>query len=100
MERAEIIKAVAGIIRQHLPATYRIFLFGSWAEGRALDTSDLDIGIFGATEVPWEAMSRIKAAAAGLPTLRSIDIVDLQSVGADFRRNVLAGAQELSAVNV
>ena len=100
MEHAETIKDITAIIRQNLPATYKVFLFGSWVEGRAVSTSDLDIGILGDNEVPGEVMRRIKAAATGLPTLRSIDIVDLRSVGEDFRRNVLAGAQELDAINL
>lgn len=89
MNQEEITKEAAKIIRQHLPADYEIFLFGSWAKEQALPASDLDIGILGANEVPWETMMKIKSAASGLPTLRQIDIVDLRAAGEEFRKNVL-----------
>ncbi len=95
MEKEEIIKEVTQIIRQHLDKSYKIFLFGSWAKGTALETSDLDIAILGAEKVPWETISRIKGAVGGIPTLRSIDIVDLQTTGAEFKNKVLEQAKEL-----
>ena len=96
MEKEEILKEVTKIIRFYLPArSYKIFLFGSWTKGTALEVSDLDIGILGRKELPWDVLFRIKKAVEGIPTLRKTDIVDLKSVGKDFRENVLHEAKEL-----
>ena len=95
MDRAQTINQVAEIIKQQLPADCEIFLFGSWAKRQALPASDLDIGILGQAEVPWETMMKIKSAAQGLPTLRKIDIVDLRAAGEEFRKNVLNHALKL-----
>ncbi len=95
MEKEDIIKEVVLNIRHHLDKSYKILLFGSWAKGTAIETSDLDIGILGEKEIPWETINRIKNAVKGIPTLRSIDIVDLQSIGQDFKNKVLEQAKEL-----
>lgn len=96
MQKEDIIKQTAAIIRQNLAADYKIFLFGSQAKGNALETSDIDIGILGEKEVPWEAMVKIKAAVEGIPTLRQVDIVDLMAAGEELRNRVLANARELN----
>lgn len=96
MEKKDIIKQATAIIRQNLAADYKILLFGSQAKGNALETSDIDIGILGEQEAPWEAMVKIKAAVEGIPTLRQVDIVDLMAAGEEFRNRVLVSAQELS----
>ncbi len=64
-------------------------LFGSWAQGRALRVSDLDIAVDAGKPVEPAVMGRITDALDELPTLRSIDVVDLQTVDPEFRQAVL-----------
>lgn len=96
MEKEDIIKEVIKVIRQFLSEDYKVFLFGSWAKGTAINESDLDIAILGPQAVEQEIIIRIKAGVDGIPTLRSIDIVDLNSVGEDFKNKVLEHAQAVN----
>lgn len=95
MEKEEIKKEAVKIVRKYLPREYKIFLFGSWAKGDALETSDLDIGILGEKEVPWELMHKILEDIEEIPTLRSIDIVDLKSTGENYTNKILEYAKPL-----
>ena len=87
---------VVKIIRRYLSDDYKIYLFGSWAKGDAIDTSDLDIGISGKEKISLELMSRILNDMQGIPTLRKIDVVDFLTVGEEFRNNALKHAKILS----
>jgi len=96
MEKHAIINEIVKIIKQHLPhGTHKIVLFGSWAKGTAVDTSDIDIGILGDHEIPFDRMNAIKHAVDEIPTLRSIDIVDLNAVSETFKQNALKQARVL-----
>ena len=96
MEKEEIIKEIIKIVRQFLSEEYKIFLFGSWAKGTALDVSDLDIGLDGPGKIDQEIMIKIKAGLEGILTLRSIDLVDLNSAGGEFKKDILKHAQILN----
>ena len=89
MKIEDIISEIVKIIRNFLPVNYKIFLFGSWAKGNAMETSDIDIAILGETEIPWNIMVKIKQEVDDIPTLRQVDIVDLNSKEIEFKRNVL-----------
>jgi hypothetical protein len=95
MDKDLAIKETIKKIRKYLPKDYKIFLFGSWAKGNALETSDLDIGILGKKEVPWESMHKILEETEEVQTLRSIDIVDLNTKGENYRKNILEYAKPL-----
>ncbi len=81
----ELARSVAAIVREELGAETRVWLFGSWAKGTAVSRSDLDV----AFESPKETDLRAKLAAEDrvehLPTLRSIDLVDLRHAGEHIR---------------
>ena len=96
MEKYEIIKKTAGIVKEYVPSDCKIYIFGSWAKGNALETSDIDIGILGKEKVKWSSMAKILEKTENIPTLRSIDVVDLNSVGEDFKNNVLKHAKILN----
>jgi len=96
MEKDELIKKITDIIKGYLKENYKIFLFGSFAKNKALTTSDIDIGILGETKVPWSTMVKIKEEIDKIPTLRSIDLVDLNAVSENFKNNVLRNAKVLS----
>ena len=77
----------AAIVRRHLPdPAYRVFLFGSRAEGTAQPRSDIDIGIEGPAPVPREAMALIEEELEEAPTLYTIEVVDFARVPENFRR--------------
>ncbi len=80
-------KFAASIIRRHVPdQAYRVFLFGSRAEGRATDRSDIDIGIEGPAPVPGPALAAIHEELDEAPTLFTIEVVDFTRVPEKFRR--------------
>lgn len=96
MNKDEIIKQVVDLIRRRLPgAEFRVVLFGSWARGDAQETSDIDIGLMGPEAVDDMLLWRIKQEIMGIPTLRRIDVVDLNQADENFRREVLSYAQPL-----
>ncbi len=96
MEKDKIIKEVVRIVREDISDDYKIFLFGSWAKGNALETSDIDIGILGKEKVAWSSMAKILEKVENIRTLRSIDVVDLNSVDKSFRDSVVKYAKILS----
>lgn len=77
----------ASVVRRHVtdPA-FRIFLFGSRAEGSAHARSDIDIGIEGPDPVPPHILSLILEELEEAPTLYTIDVVDFARVPERFRR--------------
>jgi predicted nucleotidyltransferase len=95
MEINAIIKKVAEIIREHLSGEYKILLFGSWAKGNAVKTSDIDIGILGKKKIDWGLMTKILGKTEEIFTLRKIDIVDLNAVEDSFKNNILKYAKIL-----
>lgn len=95
MDKDIVIQKVIKIIRKYLPEEYKILLFGSWARGDALETSDIDIGILGKTEASWDIILKIKQEVDDISTLRKIDIVDLNSKESEFKENVLKYAKAL-----
>lgn len=96
MEKDDIIKEILGIIRRHLPSEeFKVFLFGSWAKGAAEPASDIDIGILGPKAVDDLLLLRLKSEIGGIPTLRRIDIVDLNKTDEKFRKEVLSYARAL-----
>jgi len=68
---------------------FRVYLFGSWAEGKALSVSDLDIALDTGTPIELAMMQRITDALDTLPTLRRVDFVDLQALDRKFRSRVV-----------
>lgn len=96
MDREEILQEILKIIRRHLPEKdFRILLFGSWAKESAEPTSDIDIGILGERNVDDFVLLRIKEEVGGIPTLRSVDIVDLNKADEKFKKEVLSYAKSL-----
>ncbi len=86
-EPGEAASFAAEIVRRHVPdPAYRVFLFGSRAEGKAHERSDIDIGIEGPGPVPLDALSAIQEELDEAPTLYTIEVVDFTRVPEKFRR--------------
>lgn len=76
---------------------YRVFLFGSWAAGRARERSDIDIGIEGPAPLDPAAMLEIRDACEALPTLYTVEVVDFTQVSPLFREEATARVYELES---
>ena len=95
MDVKDIILQVTAIIRKYLSDEYRLILFGSFAKGNNLSTSDIDIGIVGKEKVSYDTLIKIKTETDNISTLRTIDIVDLLTVDELYRSKVLSTGKEL-----
>ncbi|MBF8280761.1 MAG: DNA polymerase beta domain protein region [Candidatus Magasanikbacteria bacterium] len=84
--KKEFIRKIKRVIRNHLGANYKVFLFGSRATGQGTARSDFDVGIEGKKPVPRWMISLIKEELEGLPILYSVDIVDFMAASSKFRR--------------
>ena len=92
-----ILTRIVQVIRRYLPdESHRILLFGSWATLEAAPTSDIDIAIAGAIAVDPTVMSEILEEIDTLPTLRKIQIIDVQHVHDRFRDHILSQGQVLT----
>lgn len=65
---------------------YRLFLFGSRAQGANRKFSDYDIGILGPEKVPARALALISADLDDSTIPYRVDLVDFQNVSESFRR--------------
>jgi len=95
MKPQEIIKEVVKTVKSFLPKA-KVFLYGSWAKGNALPTSDLDIAIDNKKKVAWDTFLDIKGKVEDIPTLRHIDITDLNMADRAFKKEVIETAQLLT----
>ncbi|MGH7256651.1 MAG: nucleotidyltransferase domain-containing protein [Nitrospirales bacterium] len=92
-----LLRQIRQIVRMHVPdETDRVLLFGSWATLGSQPTSDVDIGILGSKPVDELAMAKIREEIERLPTLRKIEVVDLNRVEARFRESVQRHAEILA----
>lgn len=81
----EIARLVADLARTHLGDAVEVYWFGSWATGRAVTRSDIDVGVRASRTISHERMALFRAAVGDLPTLYSIDLVDLSRCGDRLR---------------
>lgn len=89
-------KDVLGIIAKYLDTLeYKAFFFGSRASGKGNQYSDIDIGIKGPQEIPYEIMARIKEDIENLPILYKIEIIDFNKVSPDFQEVALSHQEYL-----
>lgn len=80
-------REITVIIGKYLDISrYKIFFFGSRVFGRGNERSDIDIGIEGPEEIPYEIISEIKEDIDDLSVLYKIEIVDFKKVSSDFRK--------------
>jgi predicted nucleotidyltransferase len=68
---------------------YKVILFGSRARGNADRTSDFDVGILGERPLDLKKFYKIADALEALPTLYSIDWVDLNRTSEKLRQQAL-----------
>ena len=93
---SELLESIIQIINKYIKEEHEIYIFGSWAKGKSLDTSDLDIAVESTVKIKDEVFIKIKEDINNLPTLRTIDIIDLKRVSKNFRENILKYAKKLN----
>jgi predicted nucleotidyltransferase len=74
-----------------------VYLFGSWAGGRALNVSDLDIAFDIGAILDLDTYTDMTLEVDDLLTLRKIDLVDVHTVGTGFRQTILQQGELLYA---
>ena len=77
MPVSELIDKVAAICKAN--GVKRLDLFGSFAAGTALPTSDIDFVVYGCGDI-----LRLEKELEEIDTLRKIDIFDYDSIGNEF----------------
>ena len=98
-EVRDVVQRVESIVHRATgdPA-FRVRLFGSWASGNPRPHSDIDIAIDGPRPVEPSDMADIRDACERLPTLFTIDLVDLATVSAAFRQSVREQLDESGSI--
>lgn len=83
-------KEITEIVGKYLNLSeYKIFFFGSRVSDKGDKHSDIDIGIEGSNQIPYEIMAKIKEDVENLSILYKIEIVDFKNVSSDFREVAL-----------
>jgi len=91
----EILKAIPKIVKKYLPDA-RVILYGSRARGDYKPNSDFDIAVDNkGRAVEPATIYLIREELDNLPTLKSFDVVDLNSVSEEFRKLILKEGIEL-----
>ena len=88
--RADHLRLVQGILRRHLPADVRIWVFGSRARGGARTWSDLDLALEGRAPLDEDTLLAVADAFEESELSLRVDVVDLGRVSDRFRRIVEA----------
>jgi predicted nucleotidyltransferase len=98
VEVLSVVRDVAAIVKRTTkdPA-YRVVLFGSWASGTPRTRSDIDIGVQGPQRIDPVTLQAIRAACDALPTLYTIDLVDLAVLSPTIREAALSNAIAVDA---
>jgi predicted nucleotidyltransferase len=84
------------ILREHLPAGARAFVFGSRAHGGARQYSDLDLALEWDRPLGLDLISQIAEALSESDLPYKVDIVDLALVDPAFRARISADWMPLS----
>lgn len=90
-----IILKIQSIVADQMEGDYKLFLFGSRANGKSIERSDIDIAIMTNRKVDASILAEIRENIENISTLLKIDFVDLSTVDADFRNHVLETGNRL-----
>ena len=79
---------VLGILRKHLPANVRVWVFGSRADWTTKDSSDLDLALESDSALDYGTLVALETAFEESKLPYMVDIIDLNQVSDSFRRIV------------
>ena len=86
--RPDHLEIVHDILRAHLPAGFKVWVFGSRANWTTKDSSDLDLAVEGASSLDHRAMVGLEVAFEESRLPYNVDVVDLNAVSPNFKRLV------------
>ena len=79
----QVVAAIVGVARPSL-----VILFGSWAEGRAGEDSDLDLLVVASTNERMRLARRLRAAIKPLLGARELDLIVIPEEGWEKARRL------------
>ena len=74
------------VLRDHLPPSTEVWVFGSRVTGTARRYSDLDLALQGDAALEWSMMAQLKDALSESDLAVKVDVVDLLAADPAFRR--------------
>ena len=86
--RPDHLEIVQDIMREHLPAGFRVSVFGSRANWTTKDSSDLDLAVEGAGKLDDKAMVGLEIAFEESDLPYTVDVVDMNAISPEFKRIV------------
>ena len=86
--RPDHLEIVQNILREHLPAGFQVWVFGSRANWATKDSSDLDLAVEGADALDYKAMVGLEVALEESDLPYTVDVVDLNAVSQEFKKIV------------
>ena len=91
----DILKKIVKLIKSCFPDA-NIYLFGSRANGSFRETSDIDIAIDAGVEQKRTLISEVSDILNASHIPYSIDILDLNSLDLNFKKNILTNGLKIS----
>ena len=86
--RPDHLGIVQDILRAHLPAGFKTWVFGSRATWTTKDSSDLDLAVAGPTPLDYRIMGGLEIAFEESDLPYTVDVVDLNVVSPSFKEIV------------
>ena len=86
--RPDHLEIVQGVLRKHLPAEFKVWVFGSRAKWTTKDSSDLDLAVEGTTSLDHKALMEMEVAFEESDLPYNVDVVDLHAVSYTFKQIV------------
>ncbi|HLR76311.1 MAG TPA: nucleotidyltransferase domain-containing protein [Balneolaceae bacterium] len=86
---ARLVDKLYRLAEKYAQKGVKLFVFGSFANGTNRSTSDLDIGVLWQSERSAQTFRELYDEVQQLPTIRKIDLVDMDLAGQRFREKVL-----------
>ena len=85
---ARLLEEIIDIFRKNIKIPFRLYLFGSFATGKASYFSDLDIALETDKDLDEKDILKIKENLENLQTLRKIDFVYLNKASENIRNTI------------
>lgn len=85
----EIARAVAALAKDLLGPDVEVIWFGSWPSGTAWPASDIDIALSAPMPISLEELAKLRDAIDRLPTLYTVDLVDMGAVGRRLQQEIV-----------
>ena len=86
--RPDHLEIVQRILRGHLPASVKVWVFGSRANWNTKDASDLDLALESDSRLNHKLLGALKNAFEDSTLPYTVDVVDLDRIGDSFRQVV------------